>query len=175
MKFKADKIRLQYNEKMQCEITLTTKEKISIDDLKQIIENGKELTAEIKQFRKHRSLDSNSYMWILLSKMASVLNTSKDELYLQALEDYGTFTHIVVKPEVVDKIKNEWRACRVLGEVTINGKVGVQIQCYFGSSTMDNKEMSTLINGIVADCKDMNIEVLTPRELELMASAWGKA
>ena len=54
-------------------------------------------TTEIKEYREKRSLDANAYMWVLLEKMAASMNTSKDEGYLQMLERYGVFTHIVVK------------------------------------------------------------------------------
>lgn len=174
MKFKADNIRLQYNEARETEIIVTTKENIHIADLKNIIVKGKELSVEIKQFRHKRSIDSNAYMWVLLSKMADALKTTKDELYLQILDRYGVFTHIVVKPDVVNRIKQEWRTVRELGEVTINNTKGIQLQCFFGSSTYDTKEMSVLIDGVVSECKGLDIETVTARQLEEMKQAWGK-
>ena len=95
--------------------------------------------------------------------MADVLHTSKDNLYLIMLERYGVFTHIVVKPTMVDKVRQEWRTVRELGEVTINGKVGVQLQCYFGSSTYDSKEFSVL-NGVISEAQEMGIETITSGE-----------
>ena len=174
MKFKSNNIRLQYDENRQAELVISTKENICINDLKEIIAKGKELSVEIKQHRVKRSLDSNSYLWVLLSKMATTLNTSKDELYLQLLQRYGQFTHIVVKPEVVSKVINEWKTVIELGEIVINGKVGVQLQCYFGSHTYNSKEMSVLINGVVSECKELDIETISKNELERMKSAWGR-
>jgi len=173
VKTKISKIRLQFTENRgETEIVLTTNEHIYIDDLKEIISKGKELSVEVKAFRKRRSLDSNSYLWVLLGDMAQELKTSKDELYLQMLDRYGVYTHIVVKPEIVTRVKAEWKTVRELGEVSINGKTGVQLQCYFGSSTYDSKEMSTLLEGVVSECKLLDIETATPRELDLMKSAW---
>jgi len=174
MKFKANKIRTQIIDNSILEMVFTTKEKVNIDDLKQIIENGKEISVEAKQFRVKRSLDSNAYMWILISKMAAVLNTSKDELYLQILQRYGIFTHIIVKENVVERVRAEWKTVIELGEVTINGAIGVQLQCYFGSHTYDSKEMSVLINGVVEECKELGIETISSNELERMKSAWGR-
>ena len=174
MKILVNDIRLQYDENKEAEIVLKVKGNINIDDLKCVITRGKELTADIKQYRRKRSLDSNSYMWILLSKMADVLKTSKDELYLQMLAKYGVFSHIVVKPDVVERVIQEWRTARILGEVIINGTKGVQIQCFFGSHTYDNKEMSVLVEGVVSECKELGIETITPRELEEMKQKWGR-
>lgn len=179
MVFKASKIRHQYNESHQLEIILTTDNtKDTMAELtatKALVEKGKELAVEVKQYRVKRSLDANAYMWVLLSKMADVLRTTKDELYLHMLDRYGVFTHIVVKPNVVDKVKHEWRTVRELGEVMINGKPGIQLQCFFGSSTYDTKEMSALLEGVVSEAKEIGIETMTPNELLELKSRWGEA
>jgi hypothetical protein len=138
------------------------------------IKADKGLEVEIKPYRNKRSLDANAYMWVLLSKMAAILHTTKDELYLQMLDRYGVFTHVVVKPNVVDRVKAEWRTVRELGEVKINGQTGIQLQCYFGSSTYDTREMARLIDGVVSECKELDIETMTPAELELLKNDWGK-
>jgi len=174
MKARISNVRLQYTENRECEIVLSTKENIHIDDLKEIIAKGKELSVEIKQFRQKRSLDANSYLWVLLNKQAAVLNTNKDELYIQALSNYGVFTHIVVKANVVDRVISEWKTVRELGNVTINGQDGIQLQCFFGSHDYNSKEFSTLLDGVVNDCKDLGIETISTNELERMKSAWGR-
>jgi hypothetical protein len=48
------------------------------------------------------------------------------------------------------------------------------IRAYYGSSTYNTKQMSRLIDAIVEDCKEMDIETLTPRELDAMKSRWGE-
>ena len=119
MQIKVNDVRLQYNENQQPEIILTTSGDIrkEVADLKNILADGKELTAEIKQYRKKRSLNANALLWTLLQKMADVLHTTKDELYIQMLDRYGVFTFVVVKPSVVDRVKQEWRTVRELGEI----------------------------------------------------------
>jgi len=131
-------------------------------------------TATLKEHREKRSLDANAYAWVLMSKIADAVGTSKDEVYLEMLERYGVFTHIIAKPQAAARIKEEWRAVKELGTVTVNGQTGIQLQCYYGSSTYDTKEMSTLINGIVSECKDLDIETATPREIAMMCEEWNK-
>lgn len=170
----AKDIRLQYTEAGGVELVLSCTTKPDISVLKEVVAKDKLLTVEVKQYRQKRSLDSNAYLWVLLSKMADKLHTTKDELYLQVLERYGVFTHIVVKPHVVERVKAEWRTVRELGEVTINGQTGIQLQCFFGSSTYNSKEMATLIDGVVSECKEMGLETLPPDELARMKEEWGK-
>lgn len=90
------------------------------------------------------------------------------------LERYSrAFTHIIVKPDIVDRVKVEWRTVRELGEITVNGMTGIQLQCYFGSSTFDTKEMSVFIDGLVYECRQLGIETLPPEEIERMKQEWG--
>jgi len=132
-------------------------------------------TAELKEHREKRSLDANAYAWVLMSKIADALHTDKDQVYLKMLERYGQFTHVIVKPKAVEQFKREYRLIEDLGEVTVNGTTGNQIRCYFGSSKYDTKQMATLIDGIVSECKDLDIETKTPEELSLMKSEWEKS
>ena len=130
----------------------------AIKNLANELKDKDKYTIEIKTFRNKRSLTANAYLWVLLEKLAVALRTSKDELYIQTLERYGKFTHIVVKPSAVESFKKEWRAVRDLGEVAVNGQTGIQLQCYFGSSTYDTKEMAYLLDGVVSECDDLGIE-----------------
>ena len=148
------------------------------EDARQCFEKLKgceKLAITIKQYRKKRSLDANAYMWVLLQKIADVLSTpghrvDKWDVYLDMLADYGVFTHIVVKPEAVERMKQEWRAIRELGEITVGSMTGIQLQCYYGSHTYNTKEMSRLIDGVVTECKRLDIETLPPGEIQRMRS-----
>ena len=54
------------------------------EDFRQAYEEFKEcekLSLEIKKYRRKRSLDANAYAWVLMSKLAEVLHTSKEEVY----------------------------------------------------------------------------------------------
>jgi hypothetical protein len=145
----------------------------SAETLLQAIKDGKEVTVEVKVKRRHRSLDANAVLWAMLGDMAAVLHTSKDELYLQMLERYGVFTHVIVKPNVVERVKAEWRTVRVLGEVTVNGQTGIQLRCYFGSSTYNSKEFSVLLDGVISEAKEIGIEYISEADKALMLSEWG--
>jgi len=130
--------------------------------------------AELKEHREKRSLDANAYFWVLADKMASYMETSKDDVYLLMLERYGVFTHIVIKEAATDMFIQEYRLCKDLGEITVNGTTGHQMQVYFGSSQYDTKQMARLIDGIVSEAHEMGIETKTPEELAAMKREWGQ-
>lgn len=157
----------------QWNITFTMNEASAINEVNNI-QYCEKLSIKAVKHRNKRSLNANAYCWVILQKIAEVLHQDKWNVYLEMLGKYGVFTHIIVKPNVVDKVKEEWRTVKELGEVSVNGMTGIQLQCYFGSSTYNTKEMSVLIDGIVYEAKELGIETLPPDELERMKIEWNQ-
>ena len=137
------------------------------------IKDCEKLNISAKKHREKRSLDANSYCWVLLQKLAEASRSDKWTMYLQCLQRYSrAFTHIIVKENAVERMKDLYRTCIDLGEVTVNGQTGHQLQVYYGSSTFDSKEMSVFIDGIVSECKEQGIQTMTPAEIERMKASW---
>lgn len=131
------------------------------------------LSIKAVKYKQKRSLDSNAYAWVLMQKIAEAVNSDKWSIYLECLKKYSrAFSHVIVKPEAVEKMKELYRTCVDLGEISVNGITGHQLQVYYGSSTFNTKEMSVFIDGIVSECKELGIETLTSEELERMKAAW---
>lgn len=145
-----------------------------IGELQQAANGGKVLEVEIKIKRKRRSLNANAYLWEVLGRMAAaVLKSDKDSVYLMMLERYGVYTHVCVKSATVERVKQEWRTVRELGEITINGQKAVQLQCYFGSHTYNSKEFSVLLDGVLSEAAQLGIETLSEADKDLMLKEWG--
>ena len=137
------------------------------------IRKCEKLNISAKKFREKRSLDANSYCWVLLQKLAEASKSDKWTMYLECLQRYSrAFTHVIVKENAVDRMKEMYRTCIDLGEVTVNGQTGHQLQVYFGSSSFDSKEMSVFIDGIISECREQGIQTMTPQEIERMKAAW---
>jgi len=128
---------------------------------------------EIGQKKEKRSLNANSYAWTLLTKIADVLRTSKEEEYLKALKKYGQSQVVSVIKDGVELLKRSVKYCEEFGESTLNGKEFVHIKVYTGSSEFDKREMAIFIDGIISDCKELDIETMTPNEIERLKNAWG--
>ena len=134
----------------------------------------KQLSVDVKEYRRKRSLDANAYCWVLCTKLAQALNTSKDEVYEEMIQRYsvldsdeeGYITVTLLDRIPVSKLGGHWKI------VKHEGKFISYIRLK-GSSEMDSKEMATLIDGIVSECKEMGIETATPNEIERMVQQWG--
>ena len=136
------------------------------------LDPNKEYDVEIKTHRNKRSLNANSYAWVLISRIADVLRASKEEIYLQELKKYGQSLLIPVpkgkKPNGYFKYY-EYKCTSLL-----NGKEADWYITYKGSSDFDTREMSILINGIVDDCKELEIPTKEDIEIERMIAEWEK-
>ena len=118
---------------------------------------------EIKEKREKRSLSQNSYAWELITKIGNVLRKSKEEIYLQMLEDYGQ--SILIPVQKGEKPNGYFKYYKYETSSILNGKEADWYKIYKGSSEFDSKEMTILIDGIIQECKQLGIETLTPDEI----------
>lgn len=177
MKTIAQNIRLQYTESGNTEIVLTTKDKVDIADLREAVNKGKQISVEVKVYRRSRSLDSNSYCWVLCQKIAEVIRSTKELVYQQFIKQVGQFEIVPIKAEAVPRWLEVWKG-KGLGwfaEVLEDSKLPgyKKVISYYGSSVYDQREMGLLIDEIVSQCKELNIETLPESELNSLKSSWG--
>lgn len=141
------------------------------------MKDGKVYEADLKEHRKKRSLDANSYAWLLIGKLANKLGLPKEDVYREFIKDVGNNYEILpIRNDAVDKWIANWQSkgigwcCDILGESKLDGYTNVIT--YYGSSTYDSKQMSKLINLIVDECKQQGIETMTSAELALIMDGW---
>ena len=179
MKTISDNIRLSFTETGKPELSLTLPKDTlqEIAELKGILAKGKTLDVEVKQHREKRSLDANSYMWVICQKIAEVICSTKEEVYKKAIREVGQFETLAVKEDAAEQFIKVWNS-RGLGWYAEEMDSKIQgckkIIAYYGSSCYDTRAMSILINYIVQEAKELDIEVLTPEELAGLKQEWGR-
>lgn len=137
------------------------------DDLiKWLLSQDRDKVFDIKEHRDRRSLSANGLLWACLGEMAAALHSDKWAVYLQMLKRYGTYTYICVKPKAVEAVKAQWRETEEIGRVNINGQESVQLLCYFGSSTMNSKEFSTLLDGVISEMREIGLEPPASKDIK---------
>lgn len=133
-------------------------------------------TAELKEYREKRSLDANAYFWVLLDELSCALGETKEALYLRYVKECGIFRDFCLSPEEARTFRKAWSMLGVgwQTEQVDYAEDGDRliIRAYYGSSTYNTKQMSRLIDSVVADCKAVGIETLTPDKLSLLKGGW---
>lgn len=134
--------------------------------IKWLFGQDREKLFDIEEHKEKRSLNANALLWKCLGEIASAIHTDKWEVYLQMLKRYGTYTYICVKPKALEAVKKQWREVEEIGRVNINGQESVQLLCYFGSSTMNSKEFSILLDGVISEMKEMGLSSPADEDLQ---------
>ena len=138
----------------------------------------KEGNYEIKRVRQKRSLDANSYCWVMLDRLSAVLGVPKEELYRRYIKEIGSVSDTLCVPnKAVEKFRKDWEE-RGIGwqtdTIPIRTPHCTGVTCYYGSSTYDVEQMSRLIDSIVEDCKCIGVETRPQEEIDALLKEWGQ-
>ena len=135
---------------------------------------------DLKPHRERRSLDANSYYWVILTKLADVLRMSKPRVHNMILRQYGQaeyFNGKLVPITLMDTDEAEKKAIesetfhvKPTSQIKVD-KDGIAYRTYYllrGSSQYNSYEFSILLDGLIEEAKEQGIETLPPAELEKM-------
>lgn len=170
--------------KQKAVLTLNEDARQAFDELK----DCEKLSITIKKYRQKRSLDANSYYWVLITKLAKKKETSNEEQHNEMIAEYGF-------PELIDgqlariPLPDTDEADRIIRKSSVyhlkpttqimQGKDGVNYRTYImmrGSSTYNTEEMARLIEGLIYECKSsgmLDAEIMTPDEKQQLQERFG--
>lgn len=129
------------------------------------------------KYTQRRSLDANAYFHALVGKIADALTISKAKAKNVLICKYGQPQLLpdgdimVYKTNAPEEFMWEQESIHAV-PVKYEEKATFY-KIYRGSHTYDTKEMSILIDGTVADAKELGIETITPTEIAEMKERWG--
>lgn len=132
---------------------------------------------EIKQHREKRSLDANSFYWVMVGELAKAIVDTPENIYRRHIRDIGNYETICMKTEAVKEFTRHWtsnhlgrfvetRASKLPGCTTV--------LAYYGSSDFDRREMSMLIDNCLQDCEAAGVDTTPPYKISLLLEEWGK-
>lgn len=136
-----------------------------------------DVRVEVKRYRKRRSLDANSYCWVLADKIAQATGVDKSTVYREAIKEIGGVSDIIaVTDDALDKFRDGWSKQGVGWQTEVlDSKDGYKrVIVYYGSSTYDSKQMAALIDNLAQDAQALGIETLPPHEIARLNSLWGE-
>lgn len=159
-------------ESNQYQITFSVNEASAMNGIDEI-RNCEKLSIKATKYKKKRSLDANAYAWVLFTKIAEAVDSSKDEVYEEMLQKHGVlyqdddgYITITVREDVdMTKVQGHWKFYKG------NGKFSSYLMIK-GSSEYSTSEMAKFIDEVVLEAKGLGIETLPPDELERMKRLW---
>lgn len=135
---------------------------------------------EVKEYKEKRSNDANAYFHVLVNKLARYINISDKEMKIRMNLQYGTIAKdengnsIGVKIPKGTDITQFYDYAKWFGECEENGIKFDKYLFYKQTHTLNTKEMSQLINGVIEECRERGIETKTQSEINSLLESWDK-
>lgn len=137
---------------------------------------GDKLTLKLSKYRKHRSLDANRYLWVLIHQLAEEQGIDDTELYRRYIKESGLKKSDEISDEFYKTVSYVWsqRGLGWFSEKTDNGtKDGCSLYTfYYGSSCYNSRQMARLIDSVVQDCDAVGIETMPKSDIDSLVSSW---
>lgn len=139
---------------------------------------GEDVSIKCDKIRKKRSLNANSYERVLEGKIADALCSSKDEIHNLMLARYGQYERdkdgnivFLLMPATLEVGKDPEMHLKPTGHC--EHKNGAEYYWYAKmkpSHEYNTKEMAQLIDGVISECKELEIETLSDDEIKRLES-----
>lgn len=167
MNFTANYLKRVVNEDGDTEVTF----KISNYRDKEVI---KELQKDVPYriscnvIKSKRSLEQNALMWKIIHEINVARGTERAtddwNIYIEALERAGAkYEYLAILPEAEELLKDQFRAIKLMNSFEHNGKTFNSYKVFYGSSKMNTKEMTLLLETVMDMAAEMGIY---PKETE---------
>jgi len=110
-----------------------------------------------------RTKSMNSYYWQLVTQLANVLRTSKEELHEQLLKRYSQRDYISLLANI--NPSNYFPYYEEKNTFKHNNNTFKSYLIFKRSSDMNKQEFSILLDGLISECKECDIPTMTPNEI----------
>lgn len=137
-----------------------------------LFDQDKNKNFEVKEYHKKRSLNANAYAWALIGKIADVLRSSKDEIYLEMLKKYGQSEIVSVLSDI--NVTGYFKYFEEIATVRLQGKNFTHYKVFKGTSEYNTAEMAVFIDGVISEADELGIDTLPPDEVKKIKSLWGE-
>lgn len=130
------------------------------------LDQDKVYDVKIEPFSEKRTKSMNSYYWVLVTELASKLNTSKDELHAELIKRYAPRDYLSMLSQV--NINDYFPYYDLQSTYKSNGNTFKSYLVYKRSSDMNKNEFRGLLDGLISECHECGISTMTPQEIELL-------
>lgn len=114
----------------------------------------------IKEPTNKRSLQQNKMLWSLIHSIAKSTNQQDNDVYCALLEKADALSdYIITAVEMEDALRKSFRGIKFMRMQEVNGKDCYIYKVYLGSSKMNTKEMTELLETAIQIASELEIEV----------------
>lgn len=125
------------------------------------LEDNKLYIVDIREKKSNRSLEQNKLLWKLIHRIAEEQYQSDNEVYCALLERADALsTYIMTECEMEEALRKSFRGVQFVRYQEVNNKDRFIYKVYIGSSKMNTKEMTKLIDTAIQLCSELGIPTI---------------
>lgn len=125
------------------------------------LDMDKLFVVEVKEPKSKRSLEQNRMLWQLIHSIAKKQHQDDMEVYCALLERADALSdYIITAYDMEDDLRKCFRGVRFVRKQEVNGKECNIYKVYIGSSKMDTKEMTELLDITLQLCAELGIPTM---------------
>lgn len=122
------------------------------------LEMDKLYICDVKQPKSHRSLEQNRLLWKLIHSIAKETCQDDMDIYCAVLEKADALSdYVITATDMEDALRHSFRGVKFVRTQEVNGKECYVYKVYLGSSKMDTKEMTELLEVTMQICGELGI------------------
>lgn len=127
------------------------------------LDKDKLYDVKISEYSDKRTKTMNSYYWVLITKLAEVLRTSKEELHSEIIKRYSQRDYISLLANINPRTYFPYYEYQ--NTYKNNDNTFKSYLVFKRSSDMNKHEFSILLDGLISECNEVGIDTMTPSEI----------
>ena len=113
---------------------------------------------DIKEPKSKRSLQQNKLLWKLIHSIAKETYQDDMDVYCAVLEKADALSdYVITATDMEDALRKSFRGVKFIRMQEVNGRDCYVYKVYLGSSKMDTKEMTELLDITMQLCGELGI------------------
>lgn len=125
------------------------------------LDTSKKYLVEIKEPKSKRSLEQNKLLWLLIHKIAKATYQDDMDVYCTALERADALSdYVITAIDMENSLRKSFRGVKFIRMQEVNGRECFVYKVYLGSSKMNTKEMTELLEIVYQMCSELGIPTL---------------
>lgn len=114
--------------------------------------------------KSKRTIEQNKLMWSLIHEINIARGTERAtddwDIYIEALERAGAkYEYIAVLPGAEELLRDQFRAIKQMNSFEHNGRTFNSYKVFYGSSKMNTKEMTMLLETVLDMAAELDIKL----------------
>ena len=123
------------------------------------LDKDKMYLCEVKEPKSKRSIEQNKMLWSLIHAIAKETHQDDMDVYCGCLERADALSdYVITAYDMADDLRKCFRGVRFVRKQEVNGKECNIYKVYIGSSKMDTKEMTELLDITLQICAELGIQ-----------------